>query len=68
VKKIIAPVMVNAIIINSVLLGAMSGASDVRIRNVSFNDPKDKTVKIIASAFHLFIYGVILFSGMGLFH
>jgi hypothetical protein len=49
------PVIVKAIIINPVLLGAMSGASDVKILNVSFNDPKEKMVKIIARAFHLFI-------------
>jgi hypothetical protein len=55
VKKIITAVRITAIIISSVLLGAMSGAEEVNILNVSLSAPKETNVKIIASIFHLFM-------------
>jgi hypothetical protein len=55
VKKRKAPVSVTDIMISPVRLGAMSGASEVRMRTVSLNAPNDRNVKTMAKVLHLFI-------------
>jgi hypothetical protein len=55
VKNIIMQVIETDIIINSALLGAISGASDVNILNVSFNAPKEIRVNTSAVIFHPFM-------------
>jgi hypothetical protein len=52
--------MVMAMIINPVRFGAISGAGEVKILNVSFNIPILNKVKTIASIFHLFIHHFFL--------
>jgi hypothetical protein len=55
VKKIIMQVSGTDIMISSVRLGAISGASDVKILKVSCIAPKEKTVNNTASIFQPFI-------------
>ena len=61
VKNRKTDVIITAMIINPGLLGAMSGASDVQILCVSFNDERVIIVNRMASILHLFIINYFSF-------